>query len=205
MRRLFLPARLALAALICAGLAACIPETDTWLSDPATTKPDPRLIGAFFGDDTGRDKHFIVTEAAKGKDGKPTGALHLVWAQLKPDNDEKTVVWASYRAWPARLSGGITLLNLERITNGPFMGRIAPNRFFVIYAVDADGAVRVRMPRNRPWSQAVQSGAIEGKVVKGRYLDQITLTAGREKLRRFIAANADKLFESPGQVWRRVK
>lgn len=195
------------AALVCLSLAttACVPETETWLSDPATARSDPRLIGSFFGSDTGRDKHLIVTEAIKGKDGKPSAALHLVWAQLQPDNDEKTVVWASYRAWPARLPGGLTALNLERIAHGPHTARLAPRRFFVLYFVGKDGSVRVLMPRNRPWSAAIQTGALAGRVNRGRYLDQITVTASRAKLARFIADNAPKVFESPGQVWRPVK
>jgi hypothetical protein len=191
--------------LLCLAVTACIPETDTWLSNPATAKPDPRLVGTFLGVNTSRERHVILTEPVKGKDGKPTAALHLVWAQLKPDNGEKTVVWASYRAWPARLPGGLTLLNLERGAHGPHTAQITPRRFFVLYTVGADGSVTTRMPRNGPWSRAVQSGAVKGHVVKGRYLDQVTITEGRAKLARYIAAHADTLFEPTGQAWRRVR
>jgi hypothetical protein len=197
------PAILAL-GLVLPLLAACIPETDTWLSDPAGAAPDPALVGTFLGG-SGRERHVIVTQAVKRKDGKPTAAMHLVWAQLQPDNDEKTVVWASYRAWPARLPGGLTALNLERVAHGPHTANIAPRRFFALYRVGADGAVTVRMPRNRPWSRAVQSGAIEGRVVKGRYFDRITITASRDKLARYIADHAATLFEPDGQVWQKVE
>ncbi len=146
--------------LLCLGLAACIPETDTWLSDPAAAKPDPRLYGTFIGGPSERERHVIVVDPVKGKDGKPTAAMHLVWAQVNPDNGEKTVVWTAYRAWPAQLPGGLTLLNLERVAHGPHTAEIAPRRFFVLYTVGADGSVTTRMPRNRPWSQAVQSGAV---------------------------------------------
>lgn len=205
MRRLPFGVRLAALALACADLAACVPETDTWLSDPATAKADAQLAGVFFGSDTGKDKHMIVVEAAPDGAGKTGGVVNLVWAQLKPDNAEKTVVWAAYRAWPARLPGGARVLNLERTGAGPFMARLAPHRFFVLYTVGADGAVTVRMPRNRPWSRAVQTGAVAGRVVKGRYFDQITLTASRETLAKYIAANAGALFEATGQTWRRIR
>ncbi len=190
---------------VCIALAACIPETKTWLSERATATPDPRLVGVFIAADTAPERHMIVVEAEKRRDGKPSAVMHLVWAQLKPDNAEKTVVWASYRAWPARLPDGGMALNLERMRTGPFMAQLAPRRFFVIYDVDAKGRVTVRMPRNRSWSEAVQSGAVEGTVVKGRYLDQITLTASRAKLARYVAANQATLFESAGQTWRRIQ
>jgi hypothetical protein len=190
--------------LLCLGLAACIPETETWPSDPAAAKPDPRLLGSFLGGTT-RERHLIVVTPVKGKDGKPTAVMHLVWVQAKPDNGEKTVVWASYRAWPARLPNGVTLLNMERVAHGPTMDRLAPRRFFLRYTVNADGSVTTRLPRNRPWSRAVTTGAVAGRVVKGRYFDQITLTAPRAGLRAYIAAHADALFEPEGVTWRRVR
>ena len=179
----------------------CFPETETWLSDAATAKPDQRLIGTFIGGDSNRERHLVVTEAAGSGSG---AAFRLVWVGVKSKDEKKPVVWAAYRAWPARLADGLTLLNLERIGRGRHATDV-PDRFFARYDVGADGSVTIRMPRIPSWSRAVSSGALAGHVVKKKYIDRVTLKASRDSLIRYIKANAKVLFDETGTEWRKIQ
>lgn len=171
----------ALAGLVLVLLTgACLIETENTLGDPDPKTADARLLGTWYSADP---KEVVVFSfAADEKDG---GVYHVVFANLRPGQDEP-VETATYRVWRTVVNGR-AYLNAKRVGQGP---KDMPAQTIFAYDI-VDGGLLLRIIDARRVADAIEAGKLKGKVTKGGFVDQVTVTSTRAELAAFVA-EADK-------------
>lgn len=195
-------ARLLLVLLCASGPPRCV-ETESTLADPETAEADEKLIGQWIGLLPGGSV-LIFPE-----DSKRPGILRIVYAQIRESRDKDPVAFVTFRAWRTSL-GGRAYLNVEKIAEHP-PGEFADlqRRTIVRYEHVEDASTRYRFQGEEysghgmlrflyldadKIATAIGSGKIAGRVEGAGDERRVTITAAREALRAFLAAQGSDDF-----------
>ena len=174
--------------------SACLVETEATIADADPKMADAKLVGSWYHAEKG--EAIILSIAA---DEKAEGVYRIVFATIKPGSDEP-VESTAYRAWR-------TVVNNRAYITGELIGAPTegmPKRTLISYDIEGDVLV-LRLMDTTLLAEAIASGKLKGKVVKGGYVDQITITAPRAELAAFIAAaDYDKLFSVKAERLRKM-
>lgn len=181
------------AAALLAG--ACVPETQSFLSEPG--KIDKRLIGMWYFQERNGNTTLLDIRAGEAKDKR----LRIVWLGFKPDDaiDDKQgpARWLHYSGFTTRL-GGRRYINLQLIKANWF-GR-APKRFIMRYWIFKKRRLRFAFMSTRRVRQAITSGKVAGRNEQFAPV----ITADRKSLIAFIRKGGGKAFEKPSLPMRRL-
>lgn len=176
--------------------SACLVETETTLSDPDPRAADARLPGTWYFAEGGETMLFTVIAHPDDKDG----VYRVVHTSINPRATDP-VRSTHYSAWRTVVNGQ-SYLNVRR-TGGSTAE--TPARAIVSYDLGSDGTLVLRLMEVKHVVAAIGSGKLKGRVKKGRYLDEATITSPRAELAAFIAgADRDALFAVKTKAMRRL-
>lgn len=177
--------------------AACVPETETFLSDPGAQPNDKRLVGTWYWLD--RDGSEVVILTVRRTENK---RLSVIWTEMKPrrvnDESEPPVQFARYLGHTTRL-GKARFVNLTLVDRKAWKTG-TPKRFIMRYWLGKKG-LRIAFMKNGVFKDAVKEGKLAGRLVK----DGVIITAKREALIAFIRKTGlNKAFAEPTKPMRRM-
>jgi len=183
-----------LAALV---TAACVPETETFLSDPGARPLDGRLVGTWYWlERDGREA--VILTVRRTKDNR----FAVVWTELKPrrshDAGEAPVQFVRYAGHTTRL-GKATFINLTLVDRKAWKSGV-PSGTIMRYWIGRQG-LRIAFMKNDVFRNAVKEGRLAGRLIK----DGVIVTAERTALIAFMRkTGADKAFAEPTKPLRRL-
>lgn len=167
-------------------LGGCLVESENTLAEPDPKVKDDKLIGTWYSAEGGEVVMFQVAADEAG-----SGTYRAVYVAVRAGG-EKAVEFEQYNVWLTAV-GGQTYLNVVR-TGGT---GTSPKTMIVAYDFGTDGTLVVRLMDTKFTAAAVDAGKLKGRVKKGQYVDEVTITASRAELVAFIAsAKRDELFAS---------
>jgi len=171
-------------------LGGCLVETENTLADPdpkakAKAKAkDDKLVGSWYSAESGE---VVMFQLAADESG--SGTYHAVYAAVRA-GAEKPVDFEHYKVWLTVLNGQ-NYLNVVR-TGGT---GTSPKTMIAAYDHGADGTLALRLMDMKFVAAAIEAGKLKGRVKKGQYVDEVTITATRAELAAFVAASRrDELF-----------
>ena len=177
--------RLVLAALAIT-LAACLPDTRTFLADRAEAPVDTRLLGAWY---IAQEDETIIVHFVPGR----TGPMEMVWMTLSPkvaEIDRGPVQWRRYAAWTSKVDG-VDFLNLNLIEPKP---QAEGAQMILRYTVGADRQLTGYM-MGPVVADAIKRGELAGVVDGSGAVQTSHVTASRAALLAFIKAHgAEQVF-----------
>jgi len=179
-------------------VAACIPETEKFLSKPGDQPNDARIAGTWYSHNRSGSEVIVLTVRAS-KDKKSLG---FVWTEIKPGRTrrqgQRPVKYLRFSGHTTKL-GNAGFLNL-RLVDGTGWKSGAPKRFIMRYWIDKRG-LRVAFMKNDIVKQAIKEGRLAGKIVK----NDVKITASAKALAAFIRrAGPDVVFSSSSPPLRRI-
>ena len=181
-----------LAALL---VAACVPETESFLSEPG--KLDKRLIGTWYFHERSDSTTLLNIRRGEDKDKR----LRIVWLEFRPDrtlgNKEGPVQWLRYSGFTTRL-GGQRLINMQLI-KARWPDR-QPKRFIMRYWHSKNRQLRFAFMSTKKVREAIKTGKLTGRDEKSAPV----ITADRKSLIAFIRKHGKAAFEKPSRPMRRM-
>ena len=156
--------------------SACLVETEATIADPDPKAADARLVGTWYHAEKGEVILLMVAP-----DAKDDGVYRIVFANIRPGADEP-VEASHYRAWRTVVNGR-AYLSGERIGPG---GKGMPAKTIIGYDI-ADGSLVLRLMDVKAAVDAIASGKLKGRVKKGGFVDEVTITSPRAELAAFVA------------------
>jgi hypothetical protein len=187
---------LPLLAVLCLGLAGCLPESINPIVPMNQTVRDARLDGAWAAreGDTQTFYHFGLREKK--------GAVAWVDVVGVEHPKDGTLQTQCYGVLPARI-GSHTYLSFvpqsalgAKVRHGKF--------FFARYDFDWMGRLRIYMADEDALVKAVRAGKLHGTVKSSQYGSSVTLTDTSAHIAAFVAASDDReLFGGKPMVLRR--
>ncbi|HUT50062.1 MAG TPA: hypothetical protein VM325_12035 [Alphaproteobacteria bacterium] len=178
---------------------ACVPETETFLSDRLAQPLDKRLVGTWYMLE--RDaREVVVLSVRRTKDGR----FSVIWTELKPhrldDNDSPPVQFVRYFGHTTRL-GKANFINLTLVDRTAWKTG-TPKRFIMRYWLRKNG-LRIAFMKNDVFKDAVKEGRLAGRLVDN---NGVIITAKRKALLAFIRKTGpDKAFAKPTKPLRRMR
>jgi hypothetical protein len=177
------------------GLVACVPESRHPLSDPETATIDERLVGLWAGrfGEANAYLHFLprsegemeIIAVSRGVEGESGWSVFT------------TVSGAIGETWYMSVKGRLDDGEPWREGGGGF--------FLCRYRISAEGELLVWMLGAEAAVAAI-AGGLGGRVEKGRFFDDIEITASTAELAAYLAtADPKKLFTDPIGSFRRVE
>jgi hypothetical protein len=169
--------RLVLAA-VALTLAACLPDTRSFLSDRKDSPVDTRLLGAWY---IAQEDDTILVHFIPGR----TGPMEMVWLALSPkvaEVDRGPVEWRRYAAWTTKIDG-VDFLNLDLIEPKPQAEGSAMILRYIIGEGQLSGYVM-----GPTVADAIKRGELAGVVEGTGAVQTAHVTASREALIAFIEA-----------------
>jgi hypothetical protein len=191
------PARI-LIVLAALFAAACVPETETFLSEPGAQPIDKRLVGTWYW--LGRDgSEVVVLTVRRTKDKK----ISVIWTGMKPrrtlDGDEPAVQFVRYTGYTTKL-GRARFINL-RLVDRKAWKTATPKRFIMRYWIGKRG-LRLAFMKNSVFKDAVKEGKLAGHLVE----HTVIITAKRKALIAFIRrTGVNKAFAKPTKPLKRMR
>lgn len=174
--------------------AACVPESEQFLSEPGAEPLDTRLVGMWYFRE--RRGHEATIVSIRKQDDTH---FAVTWVDVNARDREPAEAptrWLRYTAHTTRL-GKDTFINLEN-TGGAWPDRI-PARLVVRYWVEPGKGLRIAFMHYEEVKKAIETGALAGKVEKST----VRLTAGRAELVAWIRRlGPDKAFGKPSEPLR---
>jgi hypothetical protein len=171
--------------------AACVPETETFLSSPGAQPLDGRMIGTWYWlQNDGRE--VIVLTVRRGGDKR----FNVIWTVLKPRrthvaDDDPPVQFVRYKAHTTRL-GKATFINLTLVDRKAWKDNM-PQSLIMRYWIDKRG-LRIALMKNDVIRKAVKEGRLAGVFRR----NNVVITAKRDALIAFLRKTGfDKSFEKP--------
>ena len=171
---------------------ACFVETEATLADPDAKALDTRLVGTWYAAEKAEVTLFTIAA-----DEKELGVYAVVFASIRPGTDNP-VEFAHYRAWRTVVNGR-DYLNARRIGAGKDM----PATTVVAYDLTETTLV-LRLMDSKAAIAAIEGGKLKGRVKKGSYVDEVTITSPRAELAAFVGAEGDKLFSQKTGALRKL-
>jgi hypothetical protein len=158
--------------------AACVPETETFLSDPGAQPLDARVLGTWYTlERDGREA--VILTVRRTKDQR----FSVIWTELKPENvrseRDHPVQYVRYTGFTTQLDKA-HYVNLRLVDRAGWKSE-TPTRFIMRYWLGKDG-LRIAFMRLEVFKKAVKEGRLAGRLVK----DGVLITAKREALIAFI-------------------
>ncbi|MDH3235645.1 MAG: hypothetical protein OEQ29_19150 [Alphaproteobacteria bacterium] len=178
--------------------AACVPETETFLSDPGAQPNDKRLVGTWHWlERDGRE--VVVLTVRRTKDER----LNVIWTEMKPhrlgDKDSPPVQFARYIGHTTRI-GKANFVNLTLVDRTAWKTG-TPRKFIMRYWIGKRG-LRIAFMKNDVVKDAVKAGRLDGRLVK----DGVIITAERKALIAFLRKTGlNKAFAKPTKPLRRMR
>jgi hypothetical protein len=178
--------------------AACVPETETFLSDPGAQPLDGRLVGTWYWlDRDGREVSIITVR--RGRDKR----FDVIWVAMKPDRsrvvDDPPVHFVRYKGHTTRI-GKATFINLTLIDRKSWQDG-TPRNFIMRYRIGKRG-LRIALMKNDVFKKAVKERRLAGVFRQ----NDVVITAKREALIAFLRKTGfDKSFEKPSEPMRRMR
>jgi hypothetical protein len=178
--------------------AACVPETETFLSDPGAQPLDGRLVGTWYWlERDGREA--VILTVRRGGDKR----FNLIWTEMKPrrshDGGDPPVQFVRYKGHTTQL-GKATFINLTLVDRKSWKTG-APNSLIMRYWLGKSG-LRIAFMKNDVFRNAVKEGRLAGRLLK----DGVVITAKRKALIAFMRKTGlGKSFEKPTKPLRRMR
>jgi hypothetical protein len=173
--------------------SACFVETETTLGEPDAKALDTRLVGTWYVAEKAELTLFTVAA-----DEKEPGVYAVVFASIRPGTDNP-VEFAQYRVWGTVVNGR-HYLNAKRIGTGKDM----PTQTVVAYDL-TDNALVLRLMDTKAAVAAIEGGKLKGRVKKGTYVDEVTITSPRAEFAAFVGGpDGDKLFSQKTGALRKL-
>ena len=167
-------------AVLAVALAACLPDTRSFLADRKDAPPDTRLLGAWY---IAQEDETIIVHFVPGR----TGPMEMVWMALSPkvaEVDRGPVQWRRYAAWTTKIDG-VDFLNLDLLEPKPQAEGAA---MILRYTIGGDGAL-TGFIMGPVVADAIKRGELAGVVEGSGMVQTAHVTASREALLAFIAAH----------------
>jgi hypothetical protein len=160
-------------------LAGCVPYSDHPLTAPSAAIDDPDLIGNWYADDDGKRNLIRISR------GKAPGQVRV----LLEEEDETEPADLS------KLSGHLGEIAGKRYMNlrSDDPDDDVPGFIFVRYAI-AEGRLGIAISDPTKLEQAIESGKLEGEIIKGKWYSTAHITAGTAALAEFVAGNDAEIF-----------
>ena len=192
---------LARVIVVVAGVlaAACVPETDSFLSEPGEQPVDERLNGFWYS--LNRSGTIQITLSIQYDDDN--NKLSITWLQLMPSQPisktEKPVAWLRYVGHTTKLDGQ-RYINLSlRHAEWPHE---VPKRMIMRYWIDQDGGLRMALMDERRVKKAIEAGELKGSLPKKGFP---RITSDRKMLIAYIKRmTPDKAFRRWSKPMRRL-
>ncbi len=173
--------------------SACLVETEATLADPDPKSADARLVGTWYHAERSELTLFTIAP-----DEKEAGVYRAVFATIRPGSDDP-VEASHYRVWRTVVNGR-DYLNGRRIGTAKDM----PAQTIISYDV-TDSSLMLRLMDTKLAVAAIESGKLKGRVKKGTYVDEVTITSPRAELAAFVAGtDRDALFPHKTGLLRRL-
>jgi hypothetical protein len=176
-------------------LSGCLVETEQALADPDPNAMDQRLVGSWYHSEKGEVSVLTIIP-----DPEKPNTYRAIFAGIKP-GAAKPAEYVEYRVWVTRVKDQ-PYLNVRRVG-----GNAVEQPGFTIMAYDlgADGSLKVRLMATKPVIAAIEAGKLKGRVKKGEYSSDVTLTSPGADIAAFIAgANRDELFPPGTSAMRKL-
>lgn len=178
--------------------AACVPETETFLSSPGAQPLDGRLVGTWYWLE-GDGREAVILTVRRGGDKR----FNVIWTELKPrrthDGGDPPVRFLRYKAHTTRL-GKAHFVNLTLVDRKAWKSGV-PHSVIMRYWLDKQG-LRIAFMKNGVVRAAVKEGRLAGRLLK----HGVVITARREALVAFIRNTGfDKAFANSSKPMRRMR
>ena len=160
-------------------LAGCIPYSDFPLTAPETARDDPAIIGDWYAEENGERSIFRISK------GEQTGTI-LVTSEKTDGQDPGEL---------SRLRGHLSIIDGRRYMNilSDDPDEEIPGYMFVRYSVD-DGRLGIAINDPDRLFEFVETGRLEGEVIRHEWSRSLHITASIEKLRRFVSEHDAEIF-----------
>jgi hypothetical protein len=178
-------------------VAACVPETETFLSDPGAQPLDGRLVGTWYWLERDGSEAVILTVRRSGDK-----RFSVIWTELKPsrsqDGGDPPVQFVRYKGHTTRL-GRASFINLTLVDRKSWKTG-APSAVIMRYWLDKQG-LRIAFMKNDVFRNAVKDGRLAGRLIK----DGVIITAKRDALLAFMRKTGlGKSFAKPTKPLHRL-
>jgi len=172
--------------------SACWVETEATLAEPDAKALDARLVGTWYVAEKAELTFFTVAA-----DEKELGVYAVVFASIRPGTDNP-VEFVHYRVWRTVVNGR-DYLNARRIA-----GKEMPAQTVVAYDL-TDTTLVLRLMDTKAAAAAIEAGKLKGRVKKGTYVDEVTITSSQAEFAAFVAGpDGDKLFSQKTGALRKL-
>lgn len=183
--------------------AGCIPETDTYLSDPKTSTFDTRLIGEWYSN---RGKSIRVVAFRKVAD-KNANVYEMIMTNIDLNDGKEKAQTIRGRVWTTRI-GDHYYLNWP--PNAKQQGKTGRSTGLILhYTIEKDGTVRFAIVDDDKLRQAIKARALHARIriVKSNYVkERLVITSPRQELVSFLREKGPRaLFGEPVEIMHRMK
>ena len=178
--------------------AACVPESDAFLSEPGAEPVDKRIAGTWFARAKNEREQITLNIIPRGDN-----TYAITWVMLLPKqrvtDTEKPVAWIRYKGHTTKIDGQ-TFVNLSLIhAEWP---QAVPKRMIMRYWLGANDQLRFSFMHNRQIELSIKAGDLTGTQPKDGF---IRITSDREALIAYIRKiGPDKAFRRPSKPMRRM-
>ena len=178
-------------------VAACVPETETFLSDPGEQPIDARVLGTWYTlERDGREA--VILTVRRTRDQR----ISVIWTELKPRNvrseHDRPVQFVRYTGFTTQIDKA-NFVNLRLVDRRSWKSG-APTRFIMRYWLTKEG-LRIAFMKDDVFKKAVKTGKLAGRLTE----DDVLITAKREALIAFIReVGVDKAFAKPTKPLHRL-
>lgn len=178
--------------------AACVPETETFLSGPGAQPLDGRLVGTWYWLE-GDGREAVILTVRRGGDKR----FNVIWTELKPrrahEEGDPPVRFLRYKAHTTRL-GKAHFVNLTLVDRKAWKSGV-PHSLIMRYWLGKQG-LRIAFMKNDVVRAAVKEGRLAGRLLKRG----VVITAKREALIAFMRKTGlGKSFAEPTKPLRRMR
>lgn len=179
-------------------VAACIPESDAFLSDPGAQPLDKRIAGTWFARAKNEREQITLNIIPRGDN-----TYAITWVMLLPkqrvSKSEKPVAWIRYRGHTTEIDGQ-TFVNLSLIhAEWP---NAVPKRMIMRYWLGGDDQLRFSFMHDRQIELSIKAGDLTGTTPKDGFR---RITSNRKALIAYIRKiGPDKAFRRPSKPLRRM-
>jgi hypothetical protein len=178
--------------------AACVPESETFLSNPGAQPLDGRLVGTWYWlERDGREAVILTVRRAGDK------RFSVIWTELKPrrthEANDPPVQFVRYAGHTTRIGkarfANLTLVDRKSWKSG------TPKSFIMRYWLGKQG-LRLAFMKNKVFRDAVKEGRLAGRLTKYG----VIITAERKALIAFIhKTGLGNSFDKPTKPLRRLR
>lgn len=185
-------------------ISACVPRSERPLSDPATARPDPRLLGTWIGRNVDGEGpvwlHFVEGEKF---------ATEIVMVCPEAGKGADTSFYVMHPTLTVRHSymnvRSFVPTNLLSLKVGEDLKYPKPEGYLLCkYEITSEGILKIWL-LNEDIGEAIQQGRIKGEVRKDEYTKDIVITESTENLLQFFERENHRGFFQLFLICRKVE